>query len=185
MKYLMLVFLSFAMSNAHAVSDVDAAAATIAATAAAPAPDAPAATVAATTASAVPAVVEKNCKTDSEKRALLFGKEYCALIVNCKSDEGLAGKQNAYCLPDSSNSCPEGDVCVKAQKDTLDAKKIALMIPKFSGDKVAPIRSTGSEVAACAEGTPDRSDRANGSRRGPQRDNSSSPSNNQPSSGIK
>ncbi|MDG0815526.1 hypothetical protein [Bdellovibrio svalbardensis] len=106
------------------------------------------------------------CKTTSEKRALLFNKEICALEATCMRMGFESGpvevKENAYCRPDMSNSCPTASVCMEDK--SITKADIPMIIPKFGGDNVAPIKSTGDAAKTCACEA-DKSKRTDGSKR--------------------
>src|SRR5438445_13713291 len=91
---------------------------------------------------------DKDCKTVSEKRALLFNKEICSLEVSCyhfplnNPDGGVAVTKNAYCRPDTSNSCLAPQACLEDK--SVAAGDIPMIIPKFGGDDVAQIKSKGN-----------------------------------------
>ncbi len=113
---------------------------------------------------------DKDCKTVTEKRALLYNKEICALEISCNHfplnnpDGGTTVKQSVYCRPDSANFCLAAEACL-ADK-SISSAEIPMIIPKYGGDNVAPVRSTGADSTGntCPCG-PDKSKRTDGSKR--------------------
>ncbi|QDK38973.1 hypothetical protein [Bdellovibrio sp. NC01] len=91
---------------------------------------------------------DKNCKTDKEIRGVLFGKEICVLNVTCdhyplnNPDETTKNQQTVYCMLDKSNACPAADACYSEKK--IDPSQAPMILPKYTGDSVGPIKSTGS-----------------------------------------